>query len=237
MTQDTYVEAVLKAINDTCSVLCKDIDVRLLLSIDRRRPVSDAEKTLKTTEKFFMASETVVGLDFSGDPNSGDVLSFIPILELAKKKSMKLAIHIAEVPDHYEEVEKLLNLEPHRLGHGTNILPCMNGSTHNFEICKRLKIPLEICLTSNVISKTVPSYEAHHFKHFKEMNYPCVLCTDDKGIFNTTLSNEYHLAHKYYSISKEELFKLSFNSIDYIFSSDDVKKTLREKWRNKKCPM
>lgn len=57
----------------------------------------------------------------------------------------------------------------------------------------------------------------------------CLLQTDDKGIFDTTLSREYLIAHSYYKLSKLELWKLSRNAIDYSFATHEEKIELREK--------
>ncbi|GFY48444.1 adenosine deaminase-like protein [Trichonephila inaurata madagascariensis] len=229
-SQEMYIETVIKAIEDTCSQKCKGMIVKLLLSIDRKRTSRYAEETLKIAEFYFSMSSCVVGIDLSGNPMSGDIGCFLPYLDHAKKIGLKLAVHVSEVPNNFKEVEQLLKLQPDRLGHGTYLHPQKGGSLKNFELLKELKIPLEICLTSNVISKTVPSYEEHHFKLFNEINHPCVLCTDDKGIFNTTLSKEYCLASNHYSLTKEDMFNLSYNSINYIFS-DDSKDELRSLWK------
>ncbi|XP_035225066.1 adenosine deaminase-like protein isoform X2 [Stegodyphus dumicola] len=234
MTQDIYVETVLKAINDACTSSCKEMTVKLLLSIDRGRPFSFAEEMLKIAQKHTILSPVVTGIDLSGNPMAGDVYKFIPLLEYAKKIGLRLAVHISEVPNEYNEVKQLLRLKPDRLGHGTYLHPLKGGSQENYDLLHQLRIPLEICLTSNVISKTVPSYEEHHFRHFKSENYPCVLCTDDKGIFSTSLSNEYSLAYKYYGLTKDELFDLSFESINYTFSDDAEKQKLREIWKKRK---
>ncbi|GFT87935.1 adenosine deaminase-like protein [Nephila pilipes] len=229
-TQEMYIETVMKAIADTCSQKCKGMIVKLLLSIDRNRTSRYAEETLKIAERYFSLSSCVVGIDLSGNPKSGDVECFFPYFDYAKKIGLKLTIHISEVPDNFNEVEQLLKLQPNRLGHGTYLHPQKGGSFKNFKLLQDLEIPLEFCLTSNVISKTVSSYEEHHFKLFKEINYPCILCTDDKGIFNTTLSKEYCLASNHYSLTKEDMFNLSYDSINYIFS-DDKKDELRTLWK------
>ena len=72
MTKSSYVESVLKAIEDATSSSSNsscDISVKLLLSIDRSR-IEDAEETLKLVEAFSTQSDAVVvGLDLSGHPN------------------------------------------------------------------------------------------------------------------------------------------------------------------------
>ena len=49
-------------------------------------------------------------------------------------------------------------------------------------------------------------------------------------MFSTTLSSEYLLAAKHFQLSKDYLWKLSYDSIQHIFAGEDVKKILREKW-------
>lgn len=49
----------------------------------------------------------VVGVDLCGNPAKGTLDQFYPALELAVKKKLKLAIHIAELPDNPDETRVL----------------------------------------------------------------------------------------------------------------------------------
>lgn len=54
--------------------------------------------------------------------------------------------------------------------------------------------------------------------------------TDDKGVFNTSLSEEYQIAAKTFDLSTDQVWQLSYHSIDHIFADDSIKETLRTKF-------
>jgi len=68
------------------------------------------------------------------------------------------------------------------------------------------------------------------------MMWQCViyLQTDDKGVFATSLSREYALAAETFNLARENLWDLSYDSINYIFADDVVKKHLRTTWNQVK---
>ncbi|XP_070762948.1 N6-Methyl-AMP deaminase isoform X2 [Enoplosus armatus] len=203
LTKRTYVETVIKAIQQ-CKNQGVDIDVRFLVAIDRRNGTEVAMETVKLAEEFMLSSDgLVVGLDLSGDPT---------------------------VPSQLEESDLLLNLPPDRIGHGTFLHPEVGGSQSLVDKVVKNKVPLELCLTSNVKGQTVPCYSQHHFKYWYELGHPSVICTDDKGVFCTDLSQEYQLAASTFGLSREAVWKLSQQAIDCIFAPDTVKQQLKQKW-------
>jgi adenosine deaminase len=87
-------------------------------------------------------------------------------------------------------------------------------------LLKIFQIPIEICPTSNLITRAVESIDEHPFSDFyiaSNRNYPLVICTDDCGIFNTSLTREQHLICQAFKINSNELFDLNKRAINYIF--------------------
>ncbi|KAK1338989.1 hypothetical protein QTO34_019658 [Cnephaeus nilssonii] len=206
MTKKTYVESVLEGIKQSKQENL-DIDVRYLISIDRRGGPSVAKETVKLAEEFLLSTkDTVIGLDLSGDPTAGQAKDFLePLLE-AKKAGLKLALHLSEIPNLKKETQVLLDLLPDRIGHGTFLNSSEEGSLDLVDFVRKHQIPLELCLTSNIKSRTVPSYDQHHFGFWYSIAHPSVICVWD----------------------------LSYESIDYIFASDSTKSELKRKWNHLK---
>uniref|UniRef100_A0A8C3XP49 Adenosine deaminase like n=1 Tax=Chelydra serpentina TaxID=8475 RepID=A0A8C3XP49_CHESE len=207
---------------------------RFLIAIDRRGGPIVAKQTVKLAEEFLLSTDgIVVGLDLSGDPTVGHGKDFFEPLFEAKKAGLKLALHLSEIPNKEEETKILLGLPPDRIGHGT-FLNSTAGSEDLVELVRQNHIPIELCMTSNFKSQTVPSCDKHHFGYWYNMDHPTVLCTDDKGVFATDLSQEYQLVAKTFNLTPSQIWDLSYESINYIFASDSVKLKLKEQWHKLK---
>lgn len=57
-------------------------------------------------------------------------------------------------------------------------------------------------------------------------NYP--FQTDDKGVFATSLSEEYMVTADSYDLSREQLWQMALSSIDYTFASEEEKSNLKQ---------
>lgn len=234
MTKESYIEAVLAAIEEAKTTV-PDITVRFIAAINRKYGPADALHTVQLASAIkAKGNGTIVGIDLSGDPKANKSTDFVPALKLAKDNGLKLALHIAEVPD-IDETRVLLSLIPDRIGHGTCIHPENGGADDLVKIVEKHLIPIELCLTSNVKTKTVPSYTEHHMDYwYNGKKHPCIVCTDDKGVFSITLSEEYSIMAKTFNLTEEEVWDLTLNSIDYIFENDSVKNALKETWKAEK---
>ena len=232
LTKRLYFETVLKAIQSYCdddSTLA--IDVRYLPSIDRKFSLENAYEIVELAQEFQLSTDNLIaGVDFSGNPYINDAANYFEPLLYAKKSGLKLAVHMAEVDGHDEESRKLLCLPPDRIGHGTYLL----NDCSLYKPVLEQKIPLEICMTSNVKTKTAPAdYSKHHlFWWYCKNRHPCLLGTDDKGVFATSLSKEYHIAANAMNLSRKQLFDWSKETINFIFADNATKYKLVDMWND-----
>ncbi|KAJ1405599.1 Metal-dependent hydrolase [Sesbania bispinosa] len=146
---------VLSTTNDKCNGNTrKKIFVRLLLSIDRRETAEAAMETVMLALE--MRCFGVVGIDLSGNPAVGEWITYLPALKFAQEQGLYVTLHCGEVPNS-KEIHDMLDFLPHRIGHA-----CFFEEEHWGKL-KSSNIPVEICLTSNLRTLSVPSVDVHHF--------------------------------------------------------------------------
>ncbi|KAF8510946.1 Metallo-dependent hydrolase [Hysterangium stoloniferum] len=176
---DTVLDEVEKYPADTAA---------LIVSVDRRMKKEDIQECVDLAGALKESRRRVVGVDLCGDPLAGDMNDFRPFFVQAKEAGLKTTLHIAETVDNTEtDTLTLLSFGPSRLGHATFLSPVAR------EIVLRDRIPIEICLTSNLLCKTVKTIDAHHIRWLLEHDHPISICTDDILPFRNSLVGEYAL--------------------------------------------
>ncbi|KAK3675301.1 hypothetical protein LTR78_004811 [Recurvomyces mirabilis] len=218
MTKASYVHAVHEVIqthNNSYDVVCEqshDIKVYLILSIDRKMTLEQANEVLDLA--MTLRTGCVVGIDLSGNPARGDVETFTPVFRRAKTEGLHITVHFAEVlaSATQRELEVILSWEPDRLGH----VICTSEDVER--TIKERRTGLELCLSCNVLAKmTEGSIADHHFRKWRMTSCPIALSTDDVGIFQSPLSNEYLLAAQHFELGPQDLVALSKSAASIAF--------------------
>lgn len=225
MTRSQYCEAILSELARGR----EGITAKLLLSVDRRRQqdVASTVELYRSLKPRYQA--LLVGIDVSGDARVGDIRPLIPLLRELRGEGVQLAVHLAEVPNP-GEVAELLEFRPDRIGHGTCIHPSLGGSQHLWKALEEARVPVEVCLTSNITCACVPGVREHQAGLLHSAGLPFILCTDDKGVFSCSLSGEYCLAAEAFTWDRRELFSISRAAIEHCFTSQVDKENMRQLW-------
>ncbi|KAH9878005.1 hypothetical protein J1614_003222 [Plenodomus biglobosus] len=227
VTKDTYVKSVSNILTAHNSATDNSMRAFLILSIDRRNTVSEAEEVVDLAIKY--RSSGVVGVDLCGDPAKGDVRIFGPAFARAKAAGLKLTLHFAEAEASASDLElqTLLSWKPDRLGHVIHVKEEFR------KIIEDENIGVELCLSCNVHAKMITgTYSDHHFGMWRQTTVPVALSTDDVGVFCSPLSNEYHLAAQHFSLSHEEIRALCERAVDSIFSGPREQARLKDLYAN-----
>ncbi|KAF8879959.1 hypothetical protein BD779DRAFT_1612839 [Infundibulicybe gibba] len=166
MTREQYLKVVLTEAN-LISVLAECIRIAAALKL---------------------RGERIVGVDLCGDPTAGDAKLFRKHFAEAKEAGLGVTLHIAETTRNTpEETIELLSFNPDRLGHATFL------NSEAKELVLQNKTCIEICLSSNLLCKTVTTLDSHHIRFYLKHNHPIAICTDDILPFRTSLEAEYAL--------------------------------------------
>jgi len=165
-----YVEHVLNAI-DIAQQKYPSIQARLILSIDRRDTLVEANEVVALATRF--RARGVVGVDLCGDPTKGDVSLFTTAMKTAKASELNITVHFAEAECSASETElqTIMSWEPDRLGHVIHVPDNVKR-----QIASRKGIGLELCLSCNVQAKMIMgSFDAHHFGEWWQVDGPVVI--------------------------------------------------------------
>ncbi|KAH6903426.1 adenosine deaminase-like protein [Coprinopsis sp. MPI-PUGE-AT-0042] len=175
MTREEYMLAVVEEVERY-----PEDRAGLIMTLDRKTGEQTWKECLELATKLKQAGRRLVGVDLAGDPCAGDVSAFESFFSEAKKAGLGVTMHVAEtVHNTREETLKLLSFRPDRLGHATFLDDdAVNIALHD-SMC------IEICLTSNILCKTVQSLEAHHIRQYLAHKHPIAICTDDSLVFRT----------------------------------------------------
>ncbi|KAL4254947.1 Adenosine/adenine deaminase [Abortiporus biennis] len=190
----------------------------VIVSLDRRMTDEVAREVVECAIKLKKAGRRVVGVDLCGDPLAGDMDSFAKHFQAAKEAGLGVTLHIAETPDNpVPETLRLLSFKPDRLGHATFLGSEEKNFVHNSRMC------VEICLSSNLLCKTVKSLDEHHIRHYLKHDHPVVVCTDDTLPFKNSLVGEYALlmapAPIGLGLSEQEVERIAKMGMDSRFRS------------------
>jgi adenosine deaminase len=80
-------------------------------------------------------------------------------------------------------------------------------------------IPLEVCISSNLVTGVVKRIEDHPVRRLFDAGVPITLATDDPAMFRCTLLGEYELAARAFGFTQSELNTLAQNGFRYAFAA------------------
>ncbi|MGC2109979.1 MAG: adenosine deaminase [Candidatus Korobacteraceae bacterium] len=186
----------------------RDFGLSLYWILDAVRHFGVDEAKRVVDEALRLKSHNVVGIGIGGDERRAGPEQFRELYEHAASHGLRLTVHAGETVGPESIWGALRELKPDRIGHGLHAID-------DPELVRHLadkQIPVEICITSNVMTGCCRAVEDHPVRRLFDAGVPIVLNTDDPDMFRTSLSREYQLAHEVFGFTEAELRQLARNS-------------------------
>ncbi|MGC2170739.1 MAG: hypothetical protein WA555_00910 [Candidatus Sulfotelmatobacter sp.] len=141
-----------------------------------------------------------------------------------QRENFNITIHAGEGYGKESIWQAIQYCGAHRIGHGTRLIDDMAvvggkavklGDLAQYVLDKR--IPLEICLLSNVHTGATPSLAEHPFRIFYQEGLRVTLNTDNRLMSNTTMSQEFEAAADAFGLSLDDFEKITINGMKSAF--------------------
>jgi adenosine deaminase/aminodeoxyfutalosine deaminase len=174
------------------------VAVRWILDAVRQFGVEQAMDVAKLAAE--RVDRGVVAFGIGGSEERGPAEWFGDVFTFARAAGLHLTAHAGESMGP-ESIRAALAIGAERIGHG---IAAAEDNALMFHLHER-DIPLEICITSNLVTGVVERVEEHPVRRLFEAGVPIVLNTDDPAMFGCTLVGEYKLAAERFGFSREEL--------------------------------
>lgn len=208
-----------------------NVVVRFQYMLLRFRP--DAEAQLEWIYQFVgQHRDRYVGINMAGreDNDKGYPSRFLPVLRKLRNRATKIpmSIHAGEVDEPNFHVRDTLMLGADRIGHGVNLI----SDPQTMLLMRNNRYLIEINLISNLLLGYVDDFSQHPFPEYLRTGIPVALSTDDRGMWDSTLTDEFFVAVKAFNLTWSEIKQLSRNSLTYSFVQQETKEKLLDDYES-----
>lgn len=188
------------------------VEVRWILDAVRQFGIEPARQVAELAAA--RVNRGVVAYGIGGSEERGPAAWFKDIFAYAKRAGLHLTAHAGESMGP-ESIWSALEIGAERIGHGIRAIedPVLVAHLRDHQI------PLEISITSNLVTGVVKRLDDHPVRRLYDAGVPIVLNTDDPAMFRCSLVEEYRLAARAFGFSEEELRGIAENGFRFAFRS------------------
>lgn len=166
----------------------------------------------------------VVGFDLAGEEGGFPPKKHVDAFHYIQRQNFNITIHAGEGFGKESIWQAIQYCGAHRIGHGTRLIDDIAivdgkavklGDLAQYVLDKR--IPLEICLISNVHTGAASSVAEHPFKIFYREKFRVTLNTDNRLMSDTSMTKEFEAATEAFGLSLDDFEKLTINAMKSAF--------------------
>ena len=218
-TAEEITEAAIEGARE--SSLDNNISIGVIVCCIREKPPELSTKVAEIAAAY--KGSGVSGMDLAGDEKN--YLSGIhhEAFRIAHENGVNITVHAGEVmgPETIKYAIDVLGAR--RIGHGLNL----RKDPAIMEEVRKKEIPLEMCLTSNVHTKAIDSFENHPLKYYLDSGVRVTINTDNRLMSDTDMTTEFRRANRYLKLGLDDFRKIILNGVEAAFMTDNEKNKLR----------
>jgi adenosine deaminase len=143
----------------------------------------------------------VVGFDLAGAEEGHPARRHQEAVQLILDNNVNVTIHAGEAYGPESIAQAVHYCGAHRIGHGVRLRE--NGDLLNYVNDHR--VPLEMCPSSNVQTRSVADFESHPLKFYFDFGLRVTVNTDNRLITDTTSTKELLVAHQKMGLTLEDI--------------------------------
>jgi adenosine deaminase len=200
----------------------KDFNLKMGIIISSIRSISP-EVSMELAELTVnYKNRGVVGFDLAGPeenfPAKDHKEAFFHIIN----NNINTTVHAGEAYGAESIHQAIHYTRANRIGHGTRL----REDQDLFKYVLDHRITLEMCVTCNVQTQCVKSYDDHPIKDYLDAGIRVTVNTDNRLISNTSLTEEYLKIFNLYDLSISDLRKLILNGFKAGFLPYEERKAM-----------
>lgn len=222
-TKNLHMDEVVNAVIEGLEAGKKDFGVGYGLILCGMRNMKNTLEIAELAVNF--RNHGVVGFDLAGEEGGYPPKKHVDAFEYIQRENFNITIHAGEAFGKESIWQAIQWCGAHRIGHGTRLLEDLSldkdgnvvgmGDLAQYILDKR--IPIEICLLSNVHTGAIDRIENHPFEKLYKLKFRLTINTDDRLMSDTTLTNEFVVATKYFGLTIDDIEKLTINAMKSAF--------------------
>ncbi len=164
----------------------------------------------------------VVGFDLAGAEAGFPASQHVAAFRHAREHDVACTCHAGEGDGPESIRDAVHQCGAQRVGHATRLIedPSLVDYVGNH------RIPLELCLTSNVQTRVSPTYAEHPMRRYFDLGLNVVLNTDNRLMSAVTLTDEYAAANVHLGFTLDELCSVAMNGFQSCFLPLSERKAL-----------
>ncbi len=181
-----------------------------------------AEICMKELDALLTQRDHITALDLAGDEGNYPGALFVEHFKRGRDAGWNITVHAGEAAGAESIWQAINDLGATRIGHGVRV----DEDPALMETLAKRGIGVEVSLTSNLQTSTVPSYSAHPLKKMLDAGVKATINTDDPGISAIDLKYEYDVAAPRAGLTKQDIRQAQLNALEIAFLDEEAKSDL-----------